>query len=122
MLDGSAHWASGWGRIDTLQIAARAADDTVATWVLDDLDKAELAVQSHRLAALDATGTVWLDFAGLAVDDAAVLSVGPHDPVAARGPRLRVNGSLALGVARRSCALIGPSPLDDELAGLLARL
>jgi hypothetical protein len=28
---------------------------------------------------------------------------------------LRSNGSLALGVAARCCALIGPSPLDDEL-------
>jgi hypothetical protein len=27
----------------------------------------------------------------------------------------RVNASLALGVTRRCCALIGPSPLDDQL-------
>jgi hypothetical protein len=29
--------------------------------------------------------------------------------------RLRLNGSFSLGVARRCCALLGPSPIDDEL-------
>ncbi|HET8930332.1 MAG TPA: acyl-CoA dehydrogenase family protein [Acidimicrobiales bacterium] len=114
-LDGSAPWVSGWGRIDVLQIAARSPDDTVVTIALDDLDRPGLVAHRHRLAALDASGTVRLDFAGLQIDDAEVISVVAHDPAAAGGQRLRLNGSLALGVARRCCALIGPSPLDDEL-------
>jgi hypothetical protein len=35
---------------------------------------------------------------------------------------LRTNGSLALGVAARCCRLLGPSPLDDELAARRAAL
>jgi hypothetical protein len=35
---------------------------------------------------------------------------------------LRLNGSLPLGVARRCCALIGPTPLDDELRRARAAL
>lgn len=122
VLDGAAPWVSGWGRIDTLQIAARSADDAVVTIALDDLDRPGLAAHRHRLAALDASGTVRLDFAGLRIDDAEVISVVPHDPAAAGGQRLRLNGSLALGVARRCCALIGPSPLDGELTAVRDRL
>lgn len=121
-LEGSAPWVSGWGRIDTLQIAARGPDDTVVTCVLDDLDRPELVAHRHRLAALDASGTVQLSFAGLAVDDPDVISVVPHDPAMAGGHRLRLNGSLALGVARRCCTLMGPSPLDAELDAVREQL
>lgn len=41
----------------------------------------------------------------------------PEDPAG-----LRPNGSLALGVAKRCCRLLGPSPLDDELAACRAAL
>lgn len=121
-LDGHAPWVSGWGRIDTLQVAARGPDDTVVTVALDDLDRPELTAHRHHLAALDASATVRLDFAGLTVDDADVISVVPHDPAAAGGQRLRLNGSLALGVARRCCDLIGPSHLDDDLDAVRAQL
>ncbi len=39
----------------------------------------------------------------------------PYEEARAQSERLRLNGSFALGVARRSCHLLGPSPLDDEL-------
>jgi hypothetical protein len=42
--------------------------------------------------------------------------------VSLRPDRLRINGSLALGVAGRCCRLLGPGPLDDELAACRARL
>jgi len=46
-----------------------------------------------------------------------VTAVLPHrDWLARDAMGLRINGSLALGVAARCCALIGPSPLDGELA------
>jgi hypothetical protein len=35
---------------------------------------------------------------------------------------LRLNGSLALGLVLRCARLVGPSPLDDELAAARARL
>ncbi len=122
VLGGHAPWVSGWGRIDTLQVAARGPDDTVVTVVVEDLDRPELTAHRHHLAALDASATVRLDFADLVVPDTDVISVVPHDPAAAGGQRLRLNGSLALGVARRCCALLGPSPLDDDLDEVRARL
>jgi hypothetical protein len=44
-----------------------------------------------------------------------VLSITPYDAAGSLGTGLRLNGSLALGVANRACRLLGPSPLDDEL-------
>lgn len=120
LLQGDAPWVSGWGRIDTLQVAARGPDDTVVTVVVDDLAHPGLGATRHRLAALDASGTVRLGFDDVADD--RVVSVTPHDPAAAGGARLRLNGSLSLGVARRCCALLGPSPLDDELDTVRDRL
>jgi hypothetical protein len=47
----------------------------------------------------------------------------PFDPAASLRPdRLRVDGSLALGVAGRCGRLLGPGPLDDELAACRERL
>ena len=39
----------------------------------------------------------------------------PYAPGVERPEGLRVNGSLALGITRRCCELLGPSSLDDEL-------
>jgi hypothetical protein len=44
-----------------------------------------------------------------------VVNVEPYRPPPAYDGGGRPNGSLALGVARRCCALIGPSALDEEL-------
>ncbi|HTO01852.1 MAG TPA: acyl-CoA dehydrogenase family protein, partial [Microthrixaceae bacterium] len=109
VIDGQAPWVSGWGRIDTLQVAARGPEETVVTVALDQLDRPDLTAVRHRLAALDASGTVRLSFDGLVVEDDRVLSIVPHDPGSVNGVSLRLNGSLALGVARRCCSLIGPS-------------
>ena len=46
----------------------------------------------------------------------AWLRAQPLEVVRQQGERLRLNGSFALGVARRCCLLIGPSSLDDELS------
>lgn len=115
VLEGTAPWVSGWGRIDTLHVAARGPDDTVVHCALDAVERGGLSVARRRLAALDATGTVEATFAGVVVRAERVLRIEPYDPAASLGRSLRVNGSLALGVAHRCCALVGPSPLDDEL-------
>lgn len=115
VLDGQAPWVSGWGRIDTLQVAARGPEETIVTVALDQLDRPDLSAEPHRLAVLNASGTVKLAFDGLVVEDDRVLSVAPHDPGSVNGVALRLNGSLALGVTRRCCSLIGPSALDDQL-------
>lgn len=122
VLDGSAPWVSGWGRIDVLHVAARGPDDTVVNVALDAGPGPGLTVERQRLAAVDASATVRLGFASVAVPADRVLGIAPYDPAGSLGTGLRVNGSLALGVARRCCALIGPSGLDDELAAHRARL
>ena len=47
----------------------------------------------------------------------------PFDPAEGLRPdRLRINGSLALGLAGRCARLLGPGPLDDEIAACRKRL
>ena len=115
-IDGFAPWVSGWGRIDLLHVAARGPDETVVNVAIDAVEHDELTVTRQRLAAVDASSTVRADFDGLVVGAERVLSVVPYDPAGSLGTSLRLNGSLALGVAARCCTLLGPSPLDDELA------
>ncbi len=122
ILRGRAPWVSGWGRIDTLQVAARGPGDTVVTVALGDLSHPGLTAQRHHLAVLDASGTVQLHFDDVRVDAGHVLGVAPHRPGETNALSLRLNGSLALGVARRCCRLIGPSALDDQLDEVRSRL
>lgn len=121
-LGGTAPWVSGWGHIDVLHVAARGPDDTVVHAAIDATEGAGLTVTRRRLVALDATATVRVDFDHVTVPAERVLLVEPFDPAGAGGRALRVNGSLALGLTRRSCALLGPGPLDDELADRRAAL
>lgn len=114
-LEGFAPWVSGWGLVDELFVAARGPDDTVVSLLLAATDQPGLVVERQRLAALNATATVRLTFESLAVDESQVLGVGPYEPDGEAGPGLRLNGSLALGVARRCCSLLGSALLDDEL-------
>ncbi|HUP86699.1 MAG TPA: acyl-CoA dehydrogenase family protein [Acidimicrobiales bacterium] len=116
-LDGFAPWVSGWTRIDVLHVAARgAAGDTVVNLAIDAVEQPGLSITRQRLAALDASVTVRAGFDGLVVPAERLLGTTPYDPEASLGASLRLNGSLALGVARRCCALLGGSPFDDELA------
>ena len=121
-IDGFAPFVSGWGRIDLLHVAARGPDDTVVNVAIDAVEHGELRVTRQRLAALDASSTVRAVFDGLVVGAERVLSVAPYDPSGSLGTGLRLNGSLTLGVARRCCILLGPSPLDEELADRRAAL
>lgn len=115
VLAGVAPWVSGWGGIDVLLVAARGPDDTVVNVGLDAREGGGLRATPLALTAVDASSTVRLDFAAVEVSEDRVLAVDPYDPDASLGTSLRLNGSLALGVARRCCDLLGPSPLDAEL-------
>ena len=121
-LDGFAPWVSGWGLIDLLHVAARGPDDTVVNLVLAAEEQPGLRATRQRLAAVDASATVRLDLDGLVVPDDLVLSIVPYDPAGSLGTGLRMNGSLALGLARRATALLGPSRLDDELVAVRSAL
>jgi len=114
-LDGTAPWVTGWGRIDLVHIAARLGDDIV--WLLVDArEAATLSITPLTLAAVNASATVELTLRGHIVADDRVTTIEPlRNWLVRDGAGLRTNGSLALGVARRCCTLLGPSPLDDAV-------
>ena len=122
ILEGDAPWVSGWGIVDVLFVTARGPDSTVISCVIDAREQPGLSVTPHRLSALNATSTVRLDFEELLVSPDRFVSEQPYAPGNEGREGLRVNGSLALGVTRRCCALLGPSSLDDELVECRARL
>jgi alkylation response protein AidB-like acyl-CoA dehydrogenase len=122
-LDGTAPWVTGWGLVDVVEVVARGPEDTVVTLIMDAAAQPGLSVTRQRLAAVDASVTVRLGFDGLVVAPDRFAGQEPFDPAASVQPAgLRVNGSLALGVARRCVRLLGASPLDDELAACRERL
>jgi alkylation response protein AidB-like acyl-CoA dehydrogenase len=122
VLDGQAPWVSGWGLVNLLLTVARGPQDTAVTLLVDAREQPGLAAARQRLTAANASVTVRLSFTGLFVPDSRVVGQQPFDPARQQAEGLRPNGSLALGVARRCCALIGPSALDDELRSSRAEL
>lgn len=122
-IDGEAPWVTGWGLIDLLLVVARGPDDSVVSLLLDAAAQPGLTVSRERLAAVNASVTVRLGFDGVLVPAERRASQVPFDPAASAQPgRLRLNGSLALGLVRRCTRLLGPGPLDDELAACRQRL
>jgi alkylation response protein AidB-like acyl-CoA dehydrogenase len=122
-LDGEAPWVTGWGLIDLLLVMARGPQDTVVSLIMDAAAQPGLTVARQRLAAVNASVTVQLGFDGVVVPPGRLASQEPFDPAASLRPdRLRINGSLALGVAGRCCRLLGSGPLDDDLAACRAQL
>ena len=124
VLDGTSPWVTGWGHIDTLHVAARLDDDTIVWAVLDAgrRHRARATPTPHRGAAADGGR-----------DGQFHRAAQLHRPSSSRPERvtatlpfaqwpsrdaagLRANGSLALGLAARCCELIGPGPLDEQLA------
>ena len=69
------------------------------------------------MVAVMASSTVQLSFAGHRVPPERVTATLPFAQWPSRDAAgLRANGSLALGLAARCCELIGPGPLDEQLA------
>jgi hypothetical protein len=122
-LDGEAPWVTGWGLIDLVLVVARGPHDSVVSLILDAAAQPGLTVTRQRLAAVNASATVRLDFDGVVVPAERLARQEAFDPAESLRPdRLRVNGSLALGVVARCARLLGPGPLDDELAACRSRL
>jgi alkylation response protein AidB-like acyl-CoA dehydrogenase len=122
-VDGTAPWVTGWGLVDLVVVVARGPDDTVVTLIMDAADQPGLTVTRQRLSAVDASVTVRLGFDAVVIPAERCAGQAPYDPAASAQPEaLRVNGSLALGLASRCCRLLGPGPLDDELAACRDRL
>jgi alkylation response protein AidB-like acyl-CoA dehydrogenase len=127
LLEGTAPWVSGWGIVDVFCVFARGpagpAGETVVTLLLDARPQDGLSVTPLRLSAVNATRTVRLEFAGFFVGEEKIICSQPYETASRESEtRLRMNGSFALGVARRCCTLLGPSPLDDELRECRAAL
>jgi alkylation response protein AidB-like acyl-CoA dehydrogenase len=121
-LDGTVPWVTGWGMIDVILTGA-VVDDREEVWALIPATPAEtLTAERYRLVAADASATVALTFIGHFVADDVVVGVEPHTPPPANDGGGRSNGSLALGVTRRACLLMGPSPIDAELDAVRNRL
>jgi alkylation response protein AidB-like acyl-CoA dehydrogenase len=117
LLDGTSPWVTGWGLVDTLYTAARDERDNVVTALVSATPGTTLSAEPLRMVAVNASCTAAVRFDGHFVTGDRVTAVLPYREWLARDAmNLRANGSLALGVAGRCCALIGPSPLDGELA------
>ena len=117
LVTGETAWVTGWGLIDTLQVAARDEFDVIHFLLLDAVESPTLTVDGTHLMAVQASSTVSIRFDGHFVPADRLTHTQPFAQWAgedAFGSSL--NGFLALGVAARCAALIGPSPLDDELA------
>ncbi len=122
-LDGTAPWVTGWGQVDLLVVAARGPAETLVTLVLDAAPATGLTMSRQRLVAANASATVRLDFDAVTVPGSRFVSQVRYDPAASLAPgMLRLNGSLALGAALRCARLLGPGPLEDELAACRAQL
>jgi hypothetical protein len=118
-LDGEAPWVTGWDMIDTLYVAARDGD-TIVFALLDAAPSATVAITPLDLAAVRASRTVHVRFTAHFVPDERVTGTLPFADWATRdAANLRLNGSLALGVAARCRDLIGPGPLGTRLAAEL---
>jgi hypothetical protein len=121
LLDGESPFVSGWGRVDVLHVGARTPDDQIVWLIVDAAEGPALRVNRLRLAALNATATVTVTFRGLPVPADRVTGIHPANggtpPVV-----LRLHAALALGVAARCRRLLGPAPVDAELAALRAEL
>jgi alkylation response protein AidB-like acyl-CoA dehydrogenase len=115
LFDGTVPWVTGLGLIDVMLTGAVTDDDRVVWALLDALPGPALHTEPLPLIAANASGTVHATFDGHVVDDARVVAVDPYVPPPPDDGGGRPNGSLALGVARRACALMGGTPLDEEL-------
>ncbi|OLB65233.1 MAG: hypothetical protein AUI10_07720 [Actinobacteria bacterium 13_2_20CM_2_72_6] len=118
VIDGEAPWVTGWDMVDTLHTAARDESGTVVWALLDAVAGNGLQVEPLDLVAVRASRTVVLRFDGYFVPDERVTRIHPYAEWAARdAANLRLNGSLALGVAARCVALLDSAPLRGALDG-----
>jgi alkylation response protein AidB-like acyl-CoA dehydrogenase len=121
-LEGEAPWVSGWGTVDVIVVVARGPDETVVTLLLNAGPQPGLSVTPLRLVALNASRTVRARFDGVFVGAEKLIAQQDHETARRQSERLRLNGSFALGLIRRCCALMGPSSLDQELIDCRAAL
>jgi alkylation response protein AidB-like acyl-CoA dehydrogenase len=121
-LEGEAPWVSGWGIVDIIVVLARGPGDTVVTLLLDAKPQPGLSITPLRLVALNASRTVRARFGGVLVRADMAIAEQDYETARTQSERLRLNGSFSVGLVRRCCSLMGPSPFDQELADCRAAL
>jgi alkylation response protein AidB-like acyl-CoA dehydrogenase len=115
--NGHAPWVTGWGRIDVIRAAARREDGDIVWALIDARDGASLSAEPLRLAAVNASATVTLAFRDHFVSDDRVIAIQPFDEwQAIDRASLRLNGSLALGVAGRCASLLDSDPIREAVS------
>ncbi len=107
-IDGLAPWATSWGTAEVFSVAATTADDQIVWFLLPVDDGVPSSIEASapmELVTFDATQTVTLRFAGLAVPDADVLSVEPAGRwrIGDRRGAVRAN-PLCIGIGDRALA------------------
>ena len=122
LLDGSSPWLSGWGLIDVVHTGARTDDERLVWFFVDARQSGTLRVELQQLMALRATATVRADLTAHFVPEERVVSIAPYGAGTTPPEVLRIHASLPLGVAARAGRLLGPTPLDAEIAACRARL
>ncbi|HET9898755.1 MAG TPA: hypothetical protein VFQ44_27860, partial [Streptosporangiaceae bacterium] len=123
VFEGTSPWVTGWGHIDTLYVAARDDQDNVVWGLIDASPGSALAFERLDMVAVMASQTVKATFRQCFVPAERIVRKMPIKEWRIRDAGgLRSNGSLALGVAARCCALLGPSPLDAEIGAARDRL
>ncbi|HVC03426.1 MAG TPA: acyl-CoA dehydrogenase family protein [Candidatus Acidoferrales bacterium] len=121
--DGQAPWVTGWGRVDVIRAAARRADGDIVWAVVDARSSDSLSAERLHLTAVNASATVTLTFRDHFVGDDRVITTQPFDEWQMRDRAgLRLNGSLALGVAARCASLLESHALRDAVAACRAAL
>ncbi len=121
-LDGEVPWVTGWGLVDVLQVLAVSPQRELVGFVMDAKAHATLRATPRRLVAANASCSVQLHFDGHVLPFAQPLYRAPYAPPPPHDGGGRLNGSLALGVVRRCCQLLGPSELDAQLSARRSQL
>ncbi|MEV0788565.1 acyl-CoA dehydrogenase family protein [Kribbella sp. NPDC050459] len=123
VVTGTSPWVSGWTLVDGLVVAARDADDNVVRLLTAAGPSASLSAADTDLWVLQATKTVELRFDGHRIPAADMLDATPLGEIlAGDAGSLRINGSLALGLADRCGRMLGVAGDDDELDAVRRRL
>lgn len=121
--EGFSPWVTGWGMIDTLHAAGRDPDGNVVWGLIEAQPDSTLSVEPLDMAAVMASRTVRADFHRCFVPAERITIAMPLEQwQEVDESSLRSNGSLSLGLIARCCALIGASPLDDQLVTARAGL
>jgi hypothetical protein len=114
-ISGRSPMVTGWGYLDVLLVGARLPSGEIA-FALVDTTHPGLRASPRRLAALDASRTVELTFADVAVDAETSLLRTTAFPAWAEGAGVRLNGALAVGVADRCARIAGVPALHAQVA------